>query len=81
VLIEADPHSGDVALLCGIEERYTLADVIAAGRLGIKQPYADREASVWVVGQRGCTQRKSSGRGRAVARKLDRSRTYPPTWW
>lgn len=28
-LIDADPQGGDVALLCGLEERHTLADVLA----------------------------------------------------
>jgi len=31
-LIDADPRSGDVALLCGLRERYTVADVLANKR-------------------------------------------------
>ncbi len=32
ILVDADPHGGDVALLCGLEERHTLADVLAGRR-------------------------------------------------
>ncbi len=32
VLLEADPNGGDLAILCGIEQRYTLADVLASRR-------------------------------------------------
>lgn len=32
VLVDADPSGGDAALLCQIEERYTIADVLAGGR-------------------------------------------------
>ena len=32
VLVDADPHGGDVAAVCGIEPRYTLADVLVSGR-------------------------------------------------
>jgi flagellar biosynthesis protein FlhG len=32
VLVDADPDGGNVALLCGLEERYTLADVLAGRR-------------------------------------------------
>ncbi len=31
-LVDADPRGGDVALLCGIEEQHTLADVLAGRR-------------------------------------------------
>ncbi len=32
VLVDADPDGGNVALLCGLEDRYTLADVLAGRR-------------------------------------------------
>lgn len=32
VLVDADPQGGDAAVLCGVEERYTLADVLDAQR-------------------------------------------------
>jgi len=32
VLIDADPRGGDVAILCGLEERFTLTDVMAQRR-------------------------------------------------
>ena len=32
MLIDADPHGGDVSFLCGLEDRYTLADVLTARR-------------------------------------------------
>ncbi len=32
ILVDADPRGGDTTLLCGIEERYTLADVLAGRR-------------------------------------------------
>jgi len=32
VLVDADQHGGDVATLCGLEERYTIADVLSGRR-------------------------------------------------
>lgn len=32
LLVDADPHGGNVAFLCGLQERYTLADVLAGRR-------------------------------------------------
>ncbi|OHB73343.1 MAG: hypothetical protein A2V70_00375 [Planctomycetes bacterium RBG_13_63_9] len=32
VLVDANPRGGDVAILCGLEERYTLADVLSGQR-------------------------------------------------
>ncbi len=32
VLVDADPRGGDAAMLCGVRERYTLADVLEARR-------------------------------------------------
>jgi flagellar biosynthesis protein FlhG len=29
VLVDADPEGGDAAMLCGVEERYTMADVLS----------------------------------------------------
>lgn len=32
ILVDADPGGGDVAMLCGLQERYTLADVLSGRR-------------------------------------------------
>jgi flagellar biosynthesis protein FlhG len=53
LLLEADPRGGDIALLCGIEERYTLADVLAGRRTWDEATYAGPQGVGVVVGQRG----------------------------
>ena len=53
LLVDADSRGGDVALICGIEERYTLADVLA-GRRTWKDAMCEGPRGVGVVvGQRG----------------------------
>ncbi len=53
LLVDADSRGGDAALMCGIEERYTLADVLA-GRRTWKDAICAGPRGVGVVaGQRG----------------------------
>jgi flagellar biosynthesis protein FlhG len=53
LLIDADSRGGDVALLCGIEERYTLADVLAGRRTWNEVIYTGPAGVGIVVGQQG----------------------------
>lgn len=63
VLIDADPRGGDVGLLCGVEERYTIADVLN-GRSDWNETLCVGPAGIGVVvGQRGW----QDGRSPAVA--------------
>jgi flagellar biosynthesis protein FlhG len=53
LLVDADPRGGDAALLCGIEERHTLGDVLA-GRQSLDEASCAGPGGVnLVVGQRG----------------------------
>jgi flagellar biosynthesis protein FlhG len=52
LLIEADSR-GDVALICGIDEQYTLADVLTGRRTWNEAIYAGPAGVGVVVGQRG----------------------------
>ena len=52
VLIDADSR-GDVALLCGVEERYTLADVLAGRRTWTEALCTGPTSVKVIVGQRG----------------------------
>jgi flagellar biosynthesis protein FlhG len=52
LLIDADSRGGDVALLCGIEERYTLADVMAGRRSWNEAVCAGPAGVRVVVGER-----------------------------
>ncbi len=53
LLIDADSRGGDVALLCGIEERYALADVLTGRRTWNEAVCAGPAGVGIVVGQRG----------------------------
>jgi flagellar biosynthesis protein FlhG len=53
LLIDADPRGGDAALLCSVEERYTLADVLAGRRTWDEATYEGSDGVRLVVGQRG----------------------------
>jgi flagellar biosynthesis protein FlhG len=56
VLVDADPQGGDAAVLCGVEERYTLADVLH-GRRPLRQALQPGPAGLqvlpaaWALGQ------------------------------
>jgi len=52
LLIDADPRGGDVALFCGVEQRYTLADVLAGRRTWQEATYTGPGGVRLVVGQR-----------------------------
>ena len=53
LLIDADSRGGDAALLCGIEERYTLADVLAGRRTWNEAVCAGPAGVEIVASQRG----------------------------
>jgi len=53
LLVDADPRGGDVALICGIEERHTLADVLAGRRTWHEATSTGPGGVGLVVGQRG----------------------------
>ncbi len=53
LLVDVDSRGGDVALICGIEERYTLADVLAGRRTWKEAVCAGPAGVAVVVGQRG----------------------------
>ena len=52
LLVDADPRGGDAALLCGIEERYTLADVLAGRKTWEEASCAGPSGAKLIVGQR-----------------------------
>lgn len=47
-LVDADPRGGDVAALLGIDERYTLADVLQS-RLTVDEALESGPAGLWVL--------------------------------
>ena len=53
LLVDADSRGGDVAVICGIEERYTLADVLTGRRTWNEAVHAGPAGVGVVVGQRG----------------------------
>jgi flagellar biosynthesis protein FlhG len=53
LLVDADPRGGDLALVCGIEERHTLADVLAGRRTWHEATYTGPGGVGLIVGQRG----------------------------
>ncbi|MGA7702795.1 MAG: P-loop NTPase [Thermoguttaceae bacterium] len=53
LLVDADSRGGDLALVCGIEERYTLADVLAGRRTWNEAVCPGPAGVAVVVGQRG----------------------------
>jgi len=53
LLVDADSRGGNVALICGIEERHTLADVLAGRRTWNEATYAGPGGVGLIVGQRG----------------------------
>jgi len=53
LLLDADSRGGDLALVCGIEERYTLADVLAGRRTWDEAVCPGPVGVAVVVGQRG----------------------------
>lgn len=48
VLVDADPDGGDVAALCGLEDRYTISDV-AAGRRAACESLAEGPGGLYVL--------------------------------
>ena len=48
LLVDADPNRGDVASLCRLEERDTLADVLAARR-SVREAIQPGPAGIWVL--------------------------------
>ncbi len=48
ILVDADPNAGDVAALCRLEERYTLADVLS-GRRTVREVLQPGPAAVEVL--------------------------------
>jgi MinD-like ATPase involved in chromosome partitioning or flagellar assembly len=66
LLVDADP-CGDAALLCDIEERYTLADVLAGRRTWDEATCFGSDGVRLIVGQRGWD---SLGSSAATARQL-----------
>jgi flagellar biosynthesis protein FlhG len=53
LLIDADPRGGDLALICGIEEQHTLADVLAGRRTWHEATYAGPGGVGLILGQPG----------------------------
>ena len=53
LLIDADPGGGDAAVICGIEERYTLADVLAGRQTWDEATCGGPGGVQLVVGQQG----------------------------
>jgi flagellar biosynthesis protein FlhG len=52
LLVDADPRGGHLALLCGIEERHTLADVLAGRRTWQEATYAGPAGIGLIAGRR-----------------------------
>lgn len=48
VLVDGNPHGGDVALLCGVSERWTLADLVLA-RCTLQQALQEGPAGIRVL--------------------------------
>jgi len=53
MFVDADPCGGDAALLCGIEERHTLADILASRRNWEEATHLGPSGVRIVVGRRG----------------------------
>lgn len=47
-LVDADPHGGDAAMLLGLDERYTLADVLQSRRT-VEEAFLPGAAGLWVL--------------------------------
>jgi flagellar biosynthesis protein FlhG len=47
-LVDADPHGGDAAMLLGLDERHTLADVLQSRRT-VDEAFAPGVAGLWVL--------------------------------
>jgi len=53
LFLDADPHGGDAAILCGIEERHTIADVLSGRQTWDEATQAGSHGLRLVAGQQG----------------------------
>lgn len=60
LFLDADPQGGDAAVLCGIEERHTIADVLAGRRTWNEATQAGPHGVGLIAGQRGWPDRDGS---------------------
>jgi flagellar biosynthesis protein FlhG len=68
LLVDADPRGGDVAMRCGVEERYSLADLLA-GRRDLADVIESTASGVQVVA--GAPWADDTGRSPAACRLID----------
>ena len=83
VLVDADPDGGDVAMLCGLDERHTLADVLAGAanrRRGAPAGPGGLQVlpGAWALASEPANARR---RRRAADRRSSRASATGPTSW
>lgn len=73
VFVDADPRGGDAALICGIEERHSLSDVLADRRTWDEASCAGPNGIEMVAGQRGwCDEVSPIAAADQLVERLDR---------